>query len=240
MTTKEQEMTMQKKKHIGWIFLIVFITLMTGVTLLTGVNVLREPKQFSSFFLTGIYYSALGLHILTATVMVFAGLFQFSASLRHRHPHIHRRTGYLYLSSNLISSLTGFFIAFFTVEFNQQVAFFVLNILWFLTGLLAFRAIRRGDIEVHQRWMTRNYAMTLAAVFARLLVPLVIVLLILKNPATGGNFNSLLRECLGIGVWLSIVVNLTIADWLINQRQKKIAASLRRSQLVANTSDSRQ
>lgn len=39
---------------------------------------------------------------------------------------------------------------------------------WLTTGSLAFIAVRNGNIEAHQQWMTRNYALTCLFITARI------------------------------------------------------------------------
>ena len=44
----------------------------------------------------------------------------------------------------------------------------LLGMLWLWTGWNAYRNIRAGNKEIHREWMTRNYALTFAAVTLRL------------------------------------------------------------------------
>jgi hypothetical protein len=52
-----------------------------------------------------------------------------------------------------------------------HLGFGILAVLWFLTGLEAYRTVRRGNIEAHRRWMIGNFALTLAAVTLRNQLP---------------------------------------------------------------------
>jgi hypothetical protein len=54
---------------------------------------------------------------------------------------------------------------------RHTLGFGILAVLWFLTGLEAYRTVRRGNIEAHRRWMIRNFALTLAAVIPRNQLP---------------------------------------------------------------------
>ena len=55
-----------------------------------------------------------------------------------------------------------------------HLGFGILAWLWFMTALQAYRAIGRGEIEAHQRWMMRNFALSLAAVTLRNELPLML------------------------------------------------------------------
>jgi uncharacterized membrane protein YozB (DUF420 family) len=49
-----------------------------------------------------------------------------------------------------------------------KLAFYILLGLWVPTMLLGWWHVRRGNIKQHQRWMTRNFACTAAAITLRL------------------------------------------------------------------------
>ncbi|MBE3560914.1 MAG: DUF2306 domain-containing protein [Ktedonobacteraceae bacterium] len=208
-----------KRKNIGWGSLILFIILMTGVTLLTTRAIFAEQKQLPLVSLVYVYYSFLAIHIVLATVAVLAGIIQFFPGIRSQHIQVHRISGRIYVWSVFVSGVTALFVALFTERFDEQVAFLTLDVLWLLSIWKAFRAIRQKKVAEHRLWMVRNYAITLAAVFARGIVPLMILLQFLKGPLPAGGFATLLSETLGTGVWLSIVLNLVLADWLVNRRQ---------------------
>ncbi|HEX7737806.1 MAG TPA: DUF2306 domain-containing protein [Ktedonobacteraceae bacterium] len=208
------------RKNTGWTFLALFIILMTIVTLLTAIGILRGGKQFPVALLFYVYYPVLVLHIVLATIAVPVGIVQFLPQIRARRPRVHRLLGRTYIWCVLVSGVAALFVACFTVGFNKQAAFLTLGILWLLSGWKAWRAIRRGQVEKHRLWIVRNYALTLVAVFARLVVPLLIVFQALQGTLLAGGFATLLEESLGTGVWLSIVLNLVFADWLVNRSQK--------------------
>ena len=209
-----------RRKNMGWSLLIPLIIVMTAVTLFTSIGIFRDPRHFSLAIISSLYYPLLVIHISLGTIAVFSGMVQFFPQIRRKRPQVHRLIGRIYMGSVLISGMTALFVALFTVVFNEQVAFLTLDVLWLLSGWKAFRAIRQGKVELHRLWVVRTYALTLAAIFARLVVPLLILLLLLRGSLPAGGFTALLTEGLGTGVWLSIVLNLVFADWLVNRHQK--------------------
>ena len=52
---------------------------------------------------------AFRIHVTVAPLSLFAGLLQFSSSLRARFPKIHRRVGYLYATTQLIGVPAGIY-----------------------------------------------------------------------------------------------------------------------------------
>ena len=194
---------------------------MTVVTLLTSIRFLAAQKNISPVILLDLYTTFLVIHISLATIAVLLGIFQFLPQIRIKRPQVHRISGRIYVGCVLVSGLTAFFVAFFTAGSNEQVAFIALDVLWLLSLWKAFRAIRQKKVVKHRLWIVRNYALTLVALFARLVVPILILLRSLQGSVPAGGIGALLAESLGTGVWLSMVFNLVIADWLVNRNQKE-------------------
>lgn len=72
--------------------------------------------------------------------------------------------------------------------------------------------------------MTRNYALTFAAVMLRLWLGVLIVSQEPRLETTyGGNFDALFVEAYRVVMWLSWVPNLIVAEWLINRRRARPA-----------------
>jgi len=112
---------------------------------------------------------AISLHIGGAIFALALGPFQFLRGLRSRYLQLHRWMGRIYLLGVLTGGLSGLYLAFFSYGgVITHIGFGSLAVLWLATGLLAYRAIRARKIEVHRQWMTRNFALTFAAVTLRL------------------------------------------------------------------------
>lgn len=95
---------------------------------------------------------------LLATVL---GAFQFNGRLRRARPGLHRLTGRIYLLSVLVAASCAFVLAF-TSQISKAYEWGLLlgAGLWLITGSMAYSAIRRREVLVHQRWMIRNYTVT--------------------------------------------------------------------------------
>ena len=108
------------------------------------------------------------MHITCAVPYAVLGAFQFSSRLRRRHPRWHRATGKVVVALGLAVALSGLWM---TVFYARQPGTGELAFLFRLTFgsalaaciVLGFSAIRRGDVPTHQAWMTRAYAIALAA-----------------------------------------------------------------------------
>jgi uncharacterized membrane protein len=162
-----------------------------------------EPGMRAGFaaHATGVY-----LHAFAASVALLLGPLQFSAGFRQDHARIHRWLGRVYLGIGvLIGGLSALYLAQFAYGGPAaRIGFGALGLAWLYTGARAFLAIRSGAVAEHRRWMTRNFALTFAAVMLRLYLPVAV--------AAGADFEL----AYAIIAWLCWVPNLLVAEWLFN------------------------
>ena len=144
-------------------------------------------------------------HVFAATLALVLGPFQFSERLRRRHPRLHRLSGRLYLGAGVgLGGLAALYMS--TFAYGGMVAklgFATLAVAWLYTGLRAYRAIRSGDVTTHRRWIVRNFALTLAAVTLRILLPV--------SGLSGIPF----ALAYPVVAWLCWIPNLLLAEWAV-------------------------
>jgi len=149
----------------------------------------------------------LQFHIAGGIGALLAGPWQFSQRLRARALTFHRWLGRFYLLSVGMGSVAGFGSAIFSAEGPATHAGFgVLAVLWFVTALQAYRTVLRGEIELHRQWMTRNFALTLAAVTLRIELPFMLAAL-----------HWPFHRSYVIVAWLCWVPNLMVAEWMVSR-----------------------
>jgi uncharacterized membrane protein len=159
----------------------------------------------------GEHFPILLAHITGGSVALLLGPWQFSTKLRERALNLHRWLGRVYLAAVALGSLAGFTLAFFSEEGPPtHFGFGALAVLWFATGLTAYRRILRGNIESHRQWMVRNYALTLAAVTLRNELPLMLVA------------RMQFSHAYVIVSWLCWVPNLFVAEWLLRRQASQV------------------
>ncbi len=151
------------------------------------------------------YLLPLRFHIAGGIGALLAGPWQFSNRLRARALNFHRWLGRFYLVEVALGSVAGLVMSVVSEEgWPTHLGFGVLAVLWFFTGLQAYRAILRGEVEAHREWMIRNFALTLAAVTLRNWLPLMIFAL-----------HWPFHISYVIVSWLCWVPNLLVAEWMI-------------------------
>lgn len=147
------------------------------------------------------------LHIVPGAVAMLTGWTQFIASLRHRRLHIHRLLGKIYVVCALIGGVAGLYISFYaTGGWISTTGFGTMAVGWILTTGVAYMAIRKKDVDRHERMMVFSYALCFGAVTLRIWLPLLETLI--------GDFFVAYR----IVSWLCWVPNVIFAFWLTRRR----------------------
>lgn len=160
------------------------------------------------------YFPVLLPHVIGGVVAMLLGPWQFSERVRQRNLRLHRWMGRAYLIAVLVGSIAG--LAMATVSLGglvTHIGFGLLAGLWLLTALFAYSRIRRGEIDSHREWMTRNYALTFAAVTLRLWLPFF-----------ARAFHIEIMQAYMTVSWLAWVPNLLVAEVLINRRRSLLHA----------------
>jgi uncharacterized membrane protein len=106
------------------------------------------------------------VHIVASSTFLVLGALQFAPSLRRRRWH--RIAGRVVAPAGLLSALSGMWMAVFSdLPATNGPALLAMRLVFgtaMAAGIvLAFVAIRRGDVTTHSAWMTRAYAIGLGA-----------------------------------------------------------------------------
>ncbi|GAA3293003.1 MULTISPECIES: DUF2306 domain-containing protein [Dactylosporangium] len=167
-----------------------------------------------------LHYAVLVAHIFTAAVALVLGPLQFIARIRARR-RLHRAIGRTYLLAGVLpSALATVPVAWWSGRLLTRAGLITAAVLWLVTGLLAYRAARRGDFTAHRAWMLRNYALTFLAVTARVLVPLLLLAQIPFGGAAAGEIGARAPAMIPVGQTLGWIVNLLVAESVIRRARR--------------------
>ena len=159
------------------------------------------------------YIVPLRFHIAGGMGALLAGPWQFSEGLRNRALEFHRWIGRFYLLSVTLGSIAGFVMATVSTEgLATHLGFGSLALLWFATAVQGYRYVLKGEIDLHRRWMIRNFALTLAAVTLRIWLPL--MLFALHWPFRASYITV---------SWLCWVPNLLMAERIVRRNLTSVA-----------------
>jgi uncharacterized membrane protein len=159
------------------------------------------------------YILPLRFHIAGGMGALLVGPWQFSQKLRARALNLHRWLGRFYLLEVGLGASAGLAMALVSSEgLPTHLGFGILAVLWFFTGLQAYRRVRIGNIGSHREWMIRNFALTFAA-----------VTLCIEMPLMWGFLHWPFRPAYIIVSWLCWVPNLLIAEWIVRRRRGILA-----------------
>ena len=170
---------------------------------------------------TPLRFAGLYVHAFSGGIALIIGPFQFLGRLRQRKPTLHRWMGRIYLTCILLGGLSAFLIAPGMISWLVgEFGLISLAILWLWTGGMAYKNIRAGNVQAHREWMTRNYALTFAAVTLRLWLGLLIFSQIpFLESRYAGNFDALFTEVYRVVMWLCWVPNLIAAEMIVQRRR---------------------
>lgn len=106
------------------------------------------------------------VHIVASIVFLVLGALQFAPSLRRRRWH--RIAGRFVAPAGLLSATSALWMTlFYALPASSGPALLVMRLVFgtaMAAGIVvAFVAIRRGNIRTHSAWMTRSYAIGLGA-----------------------------------------------------------------------------
>ena len=143
------------------------------------------------------------LHIGGMMVAAAMGPFQFIRSFRDRHRKVHRTMGKLYLAGAAVGGIAGLYMAQFSASGTvSDIGFALLAVFLLITTGMAYLAIRKRRIQEHREWMTRSYALVLAAVTLRIYLPIL-----------EGVFGE--QDGYALVAWLCWLPNLIVAEAIV-------------------------
>lgn len=199
-------------KFIGWLFFILMAIAIGLYPLgyaigdtLSQYGLLSQKQD--SVVSDQIWQTQFYIHIMLGGLALLIGWPQFLKGFRNQNLKTHRLLGKIYIIAVLLSGLAGVYMAIYAYGgLVAKFGFGCLALLWLYTTAKAYLVIRKGDIQSHQQWMIRSYALTFAAVTLRIWLPLFQLVL---------GMDFLIAYM--IIAWLCWVPNLLWAEWKVRR-----------------------
>ncbi|MBV7528771.1 DUF2306 domain-containing protein [Chitinophaga sp. sic0106] len=155
------------------------------------------------------------IHVFVSSIVLLAGLLQFSSYLLHHYPKLHRSLGKTYAVVVIfISGPSGLVMALYANGGPAaKTSFVVLSVLWIGVTVMGWKRALQRRWEDHQQWMLRSYALTLSALTLRFYVFLMGTLHMQLHPRTAYVMVS----------WLSWTINILLAEIYIYYSRRRLA-----------------
>lgn len=191
-------------------------TVMTGAAMITAayaINFVFGTPPGDPRVKKRLVGSAYGLfHVICGLLALIIGPIQFRKTWRVQYPKWHIWAGRVYMFCILFSGISAFKVSFGALGYPiGNAGFALLAGAWLYTAYMGLIAILRGNVLLHEKWMTRNFALTYAAPVLRVYLPLMIVL---------GMDGKL---ALSINGYLCWIPNLIYAEKYIRRNSIKLA-----------------
>ena len=167
-------------------------------------------KERAILFAKPLYKISFYAHIFAGMFCILSALLQFSSEILRKRKAIHIWSGRIYvLTVMFIGAPTGLYMSFFAKgSFNERLLFMFMAFYWFATTAKGFTSILKKNVLAHKCWMMRSYCMAMTAVTFR------IYHLIFYSIGWGH------LENYEISLWISVVGNILIAEYLIMRQSK--------------------
>ncbi|MFF0340901.1 DUF2306 domain-containing protein [Kribbella sp. NPDC004875] len=169
-----------------------------------------------------IYFPLLTAHVLFGTVAMTTACFQVWPAFRARYRRGHRITGRIYVFAGVLpAGLLGFYIGWHTAAGpSVRVANLAGSALWLIFTYAGLRAARQKRFDAHRRWMSRSFALAMSIALSRVFnIAATIALMPSLDSTFGGDEKMLHFAATSIGVWLSPLLLLVFADYLLERRK---------------------
>jgi hypothetical protein len=151
-------------------------------------------------------------HVLLASAALVTLCLNIWPWLRIRHAAVHRWSGRVYVFTALPAALLTLPLVYSNNAWQADIGAVATGVAWFVTTLIGYIAIRRGDEARHRRWMLYSFAMAASFVWGVLLgqIPL------FMKPALFPYVMELIR-------WVGPLVNLGAVKWWLDRKAQRKA-----------------
>lgn len=194
---------------------LLFCALGVFISLAAAVRLVTRPVPPSEIDAAFVYPTWGIAHFLPGLMFMTLVPLQLWPAFRNRHRVFHRWTGRVLVATGIILGLSGVTFPFVLSgrPFSERVAMSTFFSYFLFCLIKAFTAARRRDFVRHREWMIRWFAVGMAIMTQRALLPVFIV-------AVGITDMRSFWEIFVSAAWLASVIQVLIAEWWINTTRR--------------------
>ncbi len=210
---------------------VIVLLIMTGIPAIPGLFILlsvlagADGARESALVINPLYFKqpwVIYLHAGSGLLFFLTVPFQFSSKLRKNQPMLHKRTGYVAVSSGVVLGLSGILMHYYLNQGVLDMRFVSMSIqgLCMIAAFItAIQYILSRNVPSHRKWMSRAVAIALSLV-TLVFIELVFLLALGEHAQTN---KTLIHWLHTYGNLLGMVINLLVVEFLF---KKKLRFSL--------------
>jgi hypothetical protein len=190
----------------------------------------------------GWYYPVLVAHIVFGSIALLTSGFQIWRWFRRRYPAAHRWLGRAYFFLGVFPAGVG--VLLITPHASTGIVSIAANLtlalLWLPVSIAGYRMARQRRFREHRRWMIRSFALTWTIVTDRIWGPVMLILISPQSLEAQIPHRLLAADdhtgiaAIGIANFLSLIVNLLIAEWWLERSDFAVPNRARRAARTAH------
>jgi tetratricopeptide (TPR) repeat protein len=143
-----------------------------GTAALRGTSQQAWSKHFTHGYVPGDTMGnlAIAVHLISAVIVILAGMLQLIPQIRNRFPVFHRWNGRLYIGTAFTISVAGLYMTWIrgsVGDLSQHLGQSLDAILIMICAVMALRYAMARDFTTHRRWALRLYLVVSASLFIR-------------------------------------------------------------------------
>ncbi len=157
---------------IGQLVFAFTVASFYGMAALRGNSAAAWSQHFTHGYVPGdtLGNSAIVLHLVSAVIIILAGMLQFVPQIRNRFPAFHRWNGRLYILTAFTVSLAGLYMTWIrgsVGDLSQHIGISLMAVLIMVCAVMVLRYALARDFKTHRRWALRLYLVVSASLFIR-------------------------------------------------------------------------
>lgn len=157
---------------IGQLIFAFEVASFYGMAALRGTTQQAWSKHFTHGYVPGDTMGnlAIAVHLISAVIVILAGMLQLVPQIRNRFPVFHRWNGRLYIVTAFTISLAGLYMTWIrgsVGDLSQHLGSSLMAIMVMICAVMALRYAMARDFRTHRRWALRLYLVVSASLFIR-------------------------------------------------------------------------
>jgi uncharacterized membrane protein len=143
-----------------------------GMAAARGNSAAAWSKHFTHGYVPGdtLGNLSIAVHLVSAVIVILAGMIQLIPRIRERAPSFHRWNGRLYILTAFTISIAGLYMTWIrgsVGDLSQHLGSSLMAALIMICAVMALRYALARDFKTHRRWALRLYLVVSASLFIR-------------------------------------------------------------------------